>query len=109
MTHPSGRFHRCTLLYPRVTLQGSAASRLWLARRMTGMLAGVLPGRRIRVVADFAYAGGELKRLSAAVTWTIRLRKDAALYGPPLGSSVRRRMDLYMPASSMSRRRAAGF
>jgi hypothetical protein len=26
MTHPSGRFHRCTLLYPRVTLQGSASS-----------------------------------------------------------------------------------
>ncbi|MGH3151754.1 MAG: IS701 family transposase [Streptosporangiaceae bacterium] len=61
----------------------SSASRLWLARRMTGMLAGALPGRHIRVVADSAYAGGELKKLPAAVTWTTRLRKDAALYGLP--------------------------
>ena len=61
----------------------SSASRLWLARRMTGMLAGALPGRRIRVVADSAYAGGELKKLPARVTWTTRLRKDAALYGLP--------------------------
>ena len=37
----------------------SSASRLWLARRMTGMLAGALPGRHIRVVADSAYAGGD--------------------------------------------------
>jgi DDE superfamily endonuclease len=61
----------------------SSASRLWLARRMTEMLAGALPGRRIHVVADSAYAGGELKKLPAAVTWTTRLRKDAALYGLP--------------------------
>ena len=26
MTHPSGRFHRCTLLCPRLTLAGSARS-----------------------------------------------------------------------------------
>src|SRR5713226_8903620 len=39
----------------------TSASRLWLARRMTAMLAGALPGRHIRVVADSAYAGGELK------------------------------------------------
>jgi DDE superfamily endonuclease len=35
----------------------SSASRLWLARRMTALLAGALPGRHIRVVADSAYAG----------------------------------------------------
>jgi hypothetical protein len=50
---------------------------------MTGMLASALPGRHIRVVADSAYAGGELKKLPAAVTWTTRLRKDAALHGLP--------------------------
>jgi hypothetical protein len=61
----------------------NSASRLWLARRMTESLAGALPGRRIRVVADSAYAGGELKKLPARVTWTTRLRKDAALYGLP--------------------------
>jgi hypothetical protein len=26
MTHPSGRFHRCTLLCPRLVLAGSASS-----------------------------------------------------------------------------------
>ena len=34
-------------------------------------------------MADSAYAGGELKKLPAAVTWTTRLRKDAALHGLP--------------------------
>ena len=36
----------------------NSASRLWLARRMAESLAGALPGRDIRVVADSAYAGG---------------------------------------------------
>jgi DDE superfamily endonuclease len=68
----------------------SSASRLWLARRMTEMLAGALPGRRIYVVADSAYAGGELKKLPPRVTWTTRLRKDAALYGLPPARTGRR-------------------
>jgi hypothetical protein len=59
----------------------SSASRLWLARRMAEAIAAALPGRRIHVVADSAYAGGELKKLPPRVTWTTRLRKDAALYG----------------------------
>jgi len=61
----------------------SSASRLWLARRMTQTLAEALPGRAIHVVADSAYAGGELKKLPARVTWTTRLRKDAALHALP--------------------------
>jgi hypothetical protein len=61
----------------------NSASRLWLARRMAQMLARALPGRHIRVVADSAYAGGELKKLPPAVTWTTRLRKDAALHALP--------------------------
>ena len=61
----------------------SSASRLWLARRMTQTLAETLPGRAIHVVADSAYAGGELKKLPAWVTWTTRLRKDAALHALP--------------------------
>jgi hypothetical protein len=61
----------------------NSASRLWLARRMTELLAGALPGRDIRVVADSAYAGKELKKLPPQVTWTTRLRKDAALHGLP--------------------------
>jgi hypothetical protein len=61
----------------------SSASRLWLARRTTETLAEALPGRRIHVVADSAYAGKELKKLPPPVTWATRLRKDAALYALP--------------------------
>jgi DDE superfamily endonuclease len=71
------------------------ASRLVLARQMTAALARVLPGRDIHVVADAAYAGKELARLPATVTWTTRLRKDAALYelpGPRTGRRGRPRV-----------------
>ena len=60
----------------------SSASRLWLARRMAAAIAGALAGRRIHVAADSAYAGGELKKFRPRITWTTRLRKDAALYEP---------------------------
>jgi len=68
----------------------SSASRLWLARRMAQMLAEALPSRAIHVVADSAYAGRELKKLPRRVTWTTRLRKDAALYGLPPARTGRR-------------------
>jgi DDE superfamily endonuclease len=61
----------------------SSASRLWLARRMTQALADALPGRDLHAVADSAYAGEELRKLGKQVTWTTRLRKDAALHGLP--------------------------
>jgi hypothetical protein len=68
----------------RLVIKGtSSASRLWLARRMAQLLAGALPGRRLHVVADAAYAGGELKKLPSRLTWTTRLRKHAALYALP--------------------------
>jgi hypothetical protein len=60
-----------------------SASRLWLARRMAEQIAAALPGRRIHVVADSAYAGQELKKLPPAITWTTRLRKDARLFALP--------------------------
>ena len=62
-----------------------SASRLWLARQIVLTLAEALPGRRIHVVADAAYAGKELRGMPEQVTWTTRLRKDAALYdvAPP--------------------------
>ena len=68
----------------------SSASRLRLARGMAEAIAGALPGRAIHVVADSAYAGGELKKLPPRVTWTTRLRKDAALYALPPGRTGRR-------------------
>jgi hypothetical protein len=76
----------CLPVMFRLVIKGTnSASRLWLARRMTEALAGALPGRAIRVVADAAYAGKELRGLDAAISWTTRLRKDAALYdlAPP--------------------------
>jgi hypothetical protein len=68
----------------KLVIKGTnSKSRLWLARRMAEMLAGTLDGREVRVTADSAYAGGELKGLPAGITWTTRLRKDAALHALP--------------------------
>jgi len=61
----------------------TSASRLWLARRMVTRLAGELPGRQLHVTADSAYAGEELKQLPDGVTWTTRLRSNAALHDLP--------------------------
>jgi hypothetical protein len=71
----------------KLVIKGSnSKSRLWLARKMAEQLAAALPGRRIRIVADSAYAGRELRGLPARISWTTRLRKDAALHGlPPAG------------------------
>jgi hypothetical protein len=75
----------------RLVVKGTtSASRLWLARRMTAMLADALPGRDIHVVADSAYAGAELGKLAKHVTWTTRLRKDAALHRLPPERTGRR-------------------
>jgi hypothetical protein len=68
----------------KLVIKGTmSSSRLWLARRMVTRLARELPGRRISVTADSAYAGEELKRLPDGVTWTTRLRANAALYDLP--------------------------
>jgi hypothetical protein len=61
----------------------ASSSRLWLARCMVTRLAAELPGREINVTADSAYAGEELKQLPDGVTWTTRLRANAALYDLP--------------------------
>ncbi|MCA1671439.1 MAG: transposase [Actinobacteria bacterium] len=70
------------------------ASRLEAARRLVEALAAALPARRINVVADSAYAGRTLRGLPATVTWTTRLRANAALYDlapPPTGRRGRPR------------------
>ena len=68
----------------KLVIKGTmSASRLWLARRMVTRLAAELPGRRISVTADSAYAGEELKQLPDGVTWTTRLRSNAALHDLP--------------------------
>jgi DDE superfamily endonuclease len=68
----------------KLVIKGTnSASRLWLARRMVTRLAAELPGREIHATADSAYAGEELKQLPDGVTWTTRLRSNAALYGLP--------------------------
>ncbi|SBW22995.1 hypothetical protein [Protofrankia symbiont of Coriaria ruscifolia] len=52
---------------------------------MVTALADALPDRRLHVVADAAYAGEQLRTLPTTVTWTTRLRTDAALFrlAPP--------------------------
>jgi hypothetical protein len=68
----------------KLVIKGTmSSSRMWLAVRMAERLAREFPGRRIHVTADSAYAGKELKKLPAAVTWTTRLRANAALYALP--------------------------
>ena len=68
----------------KLVIKGTnSKSRLWLASWMAGRLAAALPGRQVRVVADSACAGGELKGLPPGVSWTTRLRKDAALHALP--------------------------
>jgi hypothetical protein len=75
----------------RLVVKGTmSASRLWLARRMAAMLAGALPGRDVHVVADSAYAGDELRKLGKEITWTTRLRKNAALHRLPPERTGRR-------------------
>jgi hypothetical protein len=60
-------------------------TKLVLARQLIDVLAGRHPDRRIHVVADAAYAVGELASLPARVTVTSRLRRNAVLYdlAPP--------------------------
>jgi len=68
----------------------TSSSRLWLARRMAAALAGALPGRTVHLVGDAAYAGKELRKLAPGITWTTRLRKDAALHDLPPAKTGRR-------------------
>lgn len=62
-----------------------AASRLELSRRLVESLVDALPGRRLHVVADSAYGGKALRGLPSRISWTTRLRSNAALYelAPP--------------------------
>ena len=62
--------------------RGVEDSRLTLGRRLAEALATTLPGRAIQVVADSAYAGRTLRGLPDAISWTTRLRSNAALYEP---------------------------
>jgi len=62
-----------------------AASRLTLARRLVEQILAALPGQTVHVVADSAYAGKALRGLNPRITWTTRLRSNAALHAlaPP--------------------------
>jgi DDE superfamily endonuclease len=62
-----------------------AASRLKLSRQLVESLAAAVPDRRVHVVADSAYAGKALRGLDPRISWTTRLRSNAALFklAPP--------------------------
>jgi hypothetical protein len=53
-----------------------------MARELVDLLAGRLPGRRIDLVGDAAYATEAWRGLPATVTVTSRLRCNAAIYAP---------------------------
>ena len=59
-----------------------AGSRLEPSRRLVESLAAAVPDRRVHVVADCAYAGQALRGLDPRISWTTRLRSNAALYRP---------------------------
>ncbi len=81
----------CLPVLARLVVKGTnSRSRLWLARRMAEDLTAALPGRTICVTGDAAYAGKALRKLPATVTWTTRLRKDAALHELPPPRTGRR-------------------
>jgi len=75
---------------------GSAAGKDKTGYGNNWVIAGIVvslpfcPGRLIHVVGDAAYAGKELRKLPATVTWTTRLRKDAALHELPPPRTGRR-------------------
>ena len=74
----------CLPVLARLVVKNTtSASRLYLARRLLEILADTLPGRTIHGVGDAAYSGKDLRGLDANITWTTRLRKDAALYDLP--------------------------
>jgi hypothetical protein len=75
----------------KLVIKGTvSASRLELARIMICRLSDALPGHKIHVVADAAYAGKALRGLPTRATWTTRLRKDAALHALPPAPTGRR-------------------
>jgi hypothetical protein len=83
----------CLPVLARLVVKNTtSASRLHLARHMIESVAGVLPGRIVHGVGDAAYSGKDLKGLGTSITWTTRLRKDAALFDlapPPTGKPGR--------------------
>jgi hypothetical protein len=67
----------------KLVIKGTnSASRQWPTRRMAARLAAEVPGRRLHVTADSAYAAEELRDLPDGVTWTTRLRANAASLPP---------------------------
>jgi hypothetical protein len=60
----------------------ATASRTDLALEMVHDLAAVFPGRDVHAVGDAAYHSGKVADLPRGVTFTTRLPRNAALYGP---------------------------
>jgi hypothetical protein len=65
--------------------KGKGVTKLVLARQLIDTLANHYPDRTIHVVADAAYATGQLAGLPSRVSVTCRLRKNAVLFdlAPP--------------------------
>lgn len=55
-------------------------SKVVIARRLVCLLAARFPDRTVHVTGDAAYVSRDLRGLPAQITWTTRLRKNAALH-----------------------------
>jgi len=55
-------------------------SKVVVARRLVELLASRFPDRTVHVTCDGAYVSRDLRGLPARITWTTRLRKNAALH-----------------------------
>ena len=73
-----------------VALWQKGESKVASARRLVELLSHQCPERTIHVVGDAAYASQALRGLPDNVTWTSRLRKNAALYRVAPGRTGKR-------------------
>jgi hypothetical protein len=73
----------CLPILARLWQPGHTPGRLDLATELVKLVCGHLGDRRVDLVCDGAYAGGQLRGLPAQATVTVRLRADAALHRLP--------------------------
>jgi hypothetical protein len=72
----------CLPVLARLWRPGDAASKVDLARQMTGVLLAAFPARQFHLVGDAAYHGPALHDLPTRVSWTCRMQRNGVFYAP---------------------------
>jgi hypothetical protein len=72
----------CLPVLARLWRPGGEASKVDLAREMTGVLLAAFPHRQLNLVGDAAYHGRALRDLPGRVTWTCRMQRNGVFYAP---------------------------